>query len=154
MTYNVPIHSQSTTNRCWEAAGHMLWDWLYRNDARMRGRYAARAGRYATLDRGLSEQEMTRFYSQLRIRSLRNPGGRNVRHALRWTPVIVTSMSQVQGHAMVVAGSSNGQYDVVNPCAEMVVSFEPGATDSCTAGTIRMNHADIDSRLGSRIWYW
>jgi hypothetical protein len=154
MAYNVPVYSQSTLNRCWEACGHMLWDWFYRNNRRQRQRYARRAGSYATLDRGLSEQEMTRFYAQLGIRSLRNPGGRNVRHALRWTPVIITSVHQTTGHAMVVTGYANGNYTVVNPCAQQIVSFEPGASDSCTAGSVRRARADVDDPLGAYIWYW
>lgn len=154
MAYNVPVYSQSTINRCWEACGHMMWDWYYRNMRRQRARYATRAGRYATMDRGLSEQEMTRFYNRLGIRHLRNPRGTNVQHALRWTPVIVTSTSEVQGHAMVVTGFGNGSYNVVNPCAEMVVSFEEGATDSCTAGGVRLPQSQLESRLGGYIWYW
>ena len=152
--WQVPVISQRTLNLCWEACGHMMWEWRYRNNARMRNLYTRRAGNYARINRGLPEQQMNIFYTRLGIRSLRNPSGRNVRHALRWTPVIVTSTSRVQGHAMIVVGHSGGQYRVVNPCLVQTVDFSRPGADTCTAGTRSMPEADIDNNLGQYIWYW
>lgn len=80
--WRVPIISQRTLNLCWDACGRMMWEWRYRNNPRMRNLYNQKAGNYARMNRGLSEQQMDIFYRRLGIRSLRNPLGRNVRHAL------------------------------------------------------------------------
>jgi hypothetical protein len=152
--WDVPSVSQKSLNLCWEACGRMLWHWRYTNDAGARGGYARRAGAYATLDEGLTEQEMDRFYGSLDIRSLPKPGGRNVRYALNWSPVIVTSSDQVRGHAMVVAGHGSGRYTVINPCGLQVVDFDSPGGDSCAVSNTQMSQAEIDGTLGGRIWYW
>ncbi len=126
----------------------------YRKTQQQGSRYEARAGRYATLDKGLTEQKINKFYSRLRIQALRNPHGANVRHALKWTPVIVTSVHEATGHAMVVIGHAAGTYQVVNPCYQMSVNFEPGAIHSCEAGSVSQDAAEIDEELKHFIWYW
>jgi len=151
--WTVPIISQRTLSLCWEACGHMLWNWRYKS-AEMRKRYTQKAGNYTKLNKGLQEQEMDKFYSRLGIRSLRNPKGRNVRHALKWTPVIVTSVGQGRGHAFVVAGHGSGKYTVVNPCFRQVVDFTNPNGDSCIAERNIMTEAAVDKMLGDYIWYW
>lgn len=153
MAYNVPVISQRTLNMCWEACGHMMWDWYYRRNPTRRGRYTQQAGAYATMNTGLSEQQMDTFYRLLGLRALPHPHGRNVRHALRWTPVIITSGDQVQGHAMVVTGYNQGDYSIINPCAQEVIDFGGGG-DTCTGGTVTLSASQADARLGGRIWYW
>jgi hypothetical protein len=44
------------------------------------------------------------------IGALGNSKGANIRHALGWSSVIITSTDQVSGYAMVVAGFQNGSY--------------------------------------------
>ena len=104
--YPVPPISQRTVKLCWEACGHMLWDWRYRDDAGMRARYAQTAGHYTSLDTGLAAAQMDKFYRRLGLRSLWKAKGANVRYALQWSPVIVTSVLEQRGHAMVVAGTN------------------------------------------------
>jgi len=132
----------------------MMWLWRYRQNAVMRSRYAQQAGSYATMNQGLLEPQMDVFYRRIGLRSLRSPSGRNVQHALRWTPVIVTSVSQAQGHAMVVVGYNGGQYTIINPCLVETVSFDPQGTDTCTSGVRPMPHATVEANLGQYIWYW
>ena len=132
----------------------MLWAWRYSKNSRMRHLYPQKAGPYASMNRGLSEQQMDLFYSGLGMRSLTHVSGQNVRHALGWSPVIVTSVTQVQGHALVVVGHSGGQYRVVNPCLVQAVDFSSTGADTCTAGTRPMPATDIDNTLGQYIWYW
>ena len=151
--WNVTPISQRTLNMCWEACAQMMWQWRYRTNPGMRAQYTARAGRYALLNQGLTEAEMNTFYTQLGMRSLRNPRGANVLHALKWTPVIITSTDQVAGHAMVVSGNQGLNYMIVNPCGVQVVNFDGGA-DSCTAGAVQMPRGQVDARLGGHIWYW
>jgi len=151
--HNVPPFSQQTLNMCWEACARMMWHWRYRINRALREQYAARAGHYAHLNRGLSEAEMNTFYTRLGMRSLGNPRGANIRHALGWSPVIITSTDQVAGHAMVVAGFAGGNYAVINPCGIQVVSFGEG-DDSCTVNTVPRTTRQVEDRLGSYIWYW
>jgi hypothetical protein len=153
MSYTVPVISQKTASMCWEACGHMMWDWYYRNNKTKLAQYTKKAGSYARMNKGLTENQMSPFYALLGLRVLKNPGGANVRHALKWTPVIVTSIDQQQGHAMVIAGFANGEYTVVNPCAVQTIDFSSNA-NTCTGGTKKMKQNDIDSKLGTRIWYW
>jgi hypothetical protein len=151
--YRVPVFSQRTLNLCWEACGRMMWHWRYRNNPRRRAQYSSVAGNYLRLNTGLSESRMNSFYRQLGMRALPRARGANLRHALRWTPVIFTSTSRVSGHAMVLAGYSGGRYTVVNPCAIEVADFT-GGPDSCTAGTVPRTRAQVEGTLGNYIWYW
>jgi hypothetical protein len=106
------------------------------------------------MNHGLLEGQMDVFYRQLDIRSLASPAGKNIRLALKWSPVIVTSTRQVRGHAMVVIGHSMGSYTVINPCAVQVVDFNQPSGDSCTAASLPLPEAEIDGSLGAYIWYW
>ena len=152
--YPVPPISQRTVKLCWEACGHMLWDWRHREDAGMRARYAQTAGHYTSLDTGLAAAQMDKFYRRLGLRSLWKAKGANVRYALQWSPVIVTSVLEQRGHAMVVAGTNNGQYTLINPCFLASFDFTQAANDSCSVGNTRMNEAELDGSLGEAIWYW
>lgn len=153
MAYNVPILSQRTISLCWEATAHMLWQWKQGKSAE--ALYLKKAGDYARMDAGLSEAQMDVFYRQLGIRSLASPAGKNVRYALKWSPVIITSVEQMQGHAMVVINHNLGQYEIINPCAVMAVNFDDaGDSGSCTSATTRLAQSQIDAKLGKFIWYW
>jgi hypothetical protein len=152
--HRVPMVSQTTEKLCWEACGRMLWLWHHKKILD----YSQRAGHFATMNAGLTEDQMDVFYKQLGLRSLEKPRGANVVHALGWTPVIVTSVDEVSGHAFVVSGfdGRNRTYDVVNPSGRMVVNFDTDSNVSTasTATVIRLATHEVDSKLGSRIWYW
>lgn len=152
--YNVPIISQKTISLCWEACGHMMWEWKYRNNAPTRAQYAKKAGKYAKMNTGLTGKQCDPFYKQLGMRSLQNASGANVLHALRWTPVVFSSVSQATGHMMIAIGNANGTYSIVNPCAVMAINFGSSAGNSCTAGTNNLAQAKVDKELGHHIWYW
>ena len=152
--WTVPIISQKTLQLCWEACGQMMWQWKYRKNTSMRNLYLQRAGNYAKINRGLQETQMNKYYLRLGMRSLKNPSGKNVRHALGWSPVIVVSMDQAAGHAMIVTNYSGRKYQIINPCAVQTVSFGQSGGDMCSAGTTSLAGADVDNKLGSYIWYW
>lgn len=146
---NVPVYSQKTLNLCWEACARMMWHWRHRDLQD----YEKKAGEYAHLNVGLSHVEMDTFYQKLGLRSLRNPGGGNLVHALKWTPVIFTLTDKVSGHALVATDYTNQGYSAINPCGIEVVSFEDGA-DSCTGGKVNLAKDYIERNLGDYIWYW
>ena len=152
--HNVPIISQKTISMCWEACGHMMWDWMYRNDASKRAQYAKSAGKYAKMNTGLNGKQCDPFYKQLGMRALQNASGANVRHALRWSPVIISSVSKATGHMMIAIGHANGNYSILNPCATMIMDFDSTTGDSCTGGTTINATAKVDKELGHYIWYW
>lgn len=154
MTWKVPVISQRTTSLCWEACGRMLWAWRKKSTPQSRKMYSLKAGTYGRMKQGLFEQQMDVFYRQLGIRSLKNPSGENIRHALKWTPVIVTSVDKGKGHAMVVTGHNKGKYSIINPCAVQVVNFATPSGDSCSAASILIPEQGIDKSLGQYIWYW
>ena len=131
----------------------MLWNWHYKDD-KMRVLYKDRAGSYANIDQGLTHDEMDKFYKVLGLRSLENPKGENVVHALKWSPVIATSVDQAAGHAMVVDGHAGRNYMVINPCAQMAITFDSDDNDSCTVGVIQLERTGFNRKLGKFIWYW
>jgi hypothetical protein len=147
--WNVAVITQKTASLCWEACGKMLWQWKFNNIKA----YDAKAAKYLTLDKGLTEKQMDDFYKQLGLRSLRAAQGENLRHALKWTPVIFTDINQEGGHAMVASGFEDGIYTVVNPCLVQAVDFENDIA-TCTAGISKRKKDDVDKPLGSYIWYW
>lgn len=150
-TWNVTPISQRTENMCWEACGRMLWQWRHGNLAN----YQMRAGPWAFLNSGLNHHQMEIYYRLLGIRSLRSPRGANLRHALRWTPAIFTSVHQASGHAMVVTGYERGHYIVVNPCGHLTVDFSsPSGTATCSSGTVRLPRRQVEDPLGPYMWYW
>lgn len=151
--WNVPVISQRSTALCWEASARMLWGWKHRTSAQSWATYKAKAGPFAELNTGLIEKQMDVFYKQLGIRSLESPQGKNIRHALKWTPVIITSVAQMQGHAMVVVGHSGAGYRIVNPCGVMEVDFESDEA-VCGAATKLLSNAAVEGELGKFIWYW
>ena len=152
--WKVRILTQSTIQRCWEATGHMLWQWRKGSGPKLEESYRLLAGRYATLDTGLVAAQMTDFYKRLGIRSLAKASGANVRHALKWTPVVVTSVEQLSGHAMVVLGVTGTHYKLINPCQVMAVNFDDEARNSCQAGEVLLPRSKVDAELGGTIWYW
>src|SRR5215472_5092393 len=152
--HRVPLISQKSIRLCWEACGHMLWNWHYNNDKNTRAKYEVRAGNYVNMDRGLSIEEMDHFCKLLGLRSLGPPKGANIIYALKWSPVIATSVDQVAGHAMVIDGYHGPDYMIINPCAQMAVSFDTENSDSCTVGRTRMERTELDGKLGKLIWYW
>jgi len=147
--WSVQNFSQSTPKLCWEASARMMWQWKNKN---LDG-YSEKAAQYLNTDRGLTQQEMDKFYRTLGLRSLSGAEGKNLRYALQWSPVVFTDINKASGHAMVATGYYNGVYTVANPCAVMSVDFDTGA-DACTAGTLRRTKDQVDKPLGSYIWYW
>jgi hypothetical protein len=84
---------------------------------------------------------------------LKNAKGANLKHALKWTPVIFTDIDQVSGHAIVAIEHIGNYYTVINPCARQVVHFD-GQPDSCSGGTLPLTSAQVEGKLGQYIWYW
>ena len=103
--WKVPVYSQSTLSLCWEACGRMMWHWRHNS---LNG-YSAKAASYLNIRTGLAQVQLNGFYTTLGLRPLRNPGGKNIHHALHWTPVVFTSTSKVSGHAMVAVEFYNSQ---------------------------------------------
>ena len=149
MAWKVPVLSQRTPSVCWEACARMMWLWKYKNLSN----YATKAGPYTTRNAGMTETEMNHFYTLLGMRSLRDAKGMNLRHALKWTPVIFTDIRQTEGHAMVLTGFDEGKYTVVNPCALQSIDFETD-TNVCAANTLSRPQPAVEEPLGSYIWYW
>jgi hypothetical protein len=151
-TWKVPVIAQTTIEICWEACGRMLWQWKFHNLAG----YPGKAGKYATLKKGLTQAEMDVYYQQLGLRMLKPAKATNLRFALSWTPVIFTSIHQKTGHAMVAAGfdTTKSKYSIVNPCAVEEVDFSSSSGDSCKAGLVELPAGDVDAPLGTYIWYW
>jgi hypothetical protein len=131
----------------------MLWGWRHTTSPQSWASYATRAGAYSTMNSGLSEGQMDTFYRQLGIRALQSPQGKNIRHALKWSPVIITSVRQAQGHAMVVVGHTGAGYTIINPCGVESVDFDTGS-DSCAAATTVLPSGTVETALGRYIWYW
>lgn len=154
MAWKVPIIAQSTLSLCWEACGQMLWQWRNQNNPNLLNGYTKKAGKYAQMNMGLPEQQMDAFYRQLGIRSLKNASGKNIRHALKWTPVIVTLQGQGAGHAIVITEYNNRKYKIINPCGIQAVDFSNPSSNSCNATVILLPKSEIDNQLGQYIWYW
>jgi ABC-type bacteriocin/lantibiotic exporter with double-glycine peptidase domain len=146
---DVPVYSQRTLSLCWEACAKIMWHWRYKS---LSG-YEKKAGDYLKINSGISHAEMDRFYTTLGMRSLKKPAGKNLRHALQWTPVIFTLTDKVSGHALVAVGYNNNKFEVINPCAIETISFEEGA-DSCKGGSVPLEKIYVERLLGSYIWYW
>jgi hypothetical protein len=147
--WKVPVYGQRTLTVCWEACARSMWHWRYKNLKN----YAKRAGNYVKRNSGLNEVQMDLFYRQLGLRSLKNAKGANLKHALKWTPVIFTDIDQISGHAMVAIEHIGNYYTVINPCARQVVHFD-GQPDSCSGGTVPLPSAQVEGKLGQYIWYW
>jgi Papain-like cysteine protease AvrRpt2 len=143
LTWQVTPISQKSIRLCWEACGHMLWNWHYK-DEKVRAAYKHRAGVYSNMDTGLSQEEMDQFYKMLGLRCLENPRGENIVHALKWSPVIATSIDQSTGHAMVVDGHAGGHYMIINPCASQYVDFNTNNNDSCTVGITQIQRTEFN----------
>ena len=152
--FNVPIISQKTAYMCWEACGHMMWDWMYRTNAAKKAQYAKTAGKFAKLNTGLTGNQCEPFYKQLGLRVLKNASGANVRHALRWSPVVFSSVSKATGHMLIATGNANGTYTIVNPCAIMAIDFDTTSGGTCEAGATNLSQTQVDKELGHHIWYW
>jgi hypothetical protein len=151
--YAVEKIGQRTAHMCWEACGHMMWNWRYRNDLGMLGRYEDKIGPFAQLDRGLHRDEQPVFYKLLELRKLKPAYGYNVRFALQWTPVIVALDSQpkiIGGHIVVVIGFHEDYYNVIDPAAG--VDFQ--RPDGYEAVVVSRRKAEIDDQMVPQIFYW
>jgi ABC-type bacteriocin/lantibiotic exporter with double-glycine peptidase domain len=153
--WKVPVLSQTSERRCWEACARMLWKWRYKS---LRA-YARKAGNWATLDRGLDEEDMNKFYKLLGMRSLGSPRPINLQTRLNTSPIIFTDKDRVRGHAMVLAGFDGSKYTVINPCAIERVDFGDEGTGSdavaCQAKIMRgYDRSAVEGPLGNYIWYW
>lgn len=146
---NVVPYSQSIGALCWEACGRMLYHWKYGS---LRG-YTQKAGQYLQVKTGLMETEMNGFYGQLGLRALKQPTVKNIRHALRWGPVIFTETGQAEGHALVATGYLKDVIEAINPCAMETADFETNSM-TCEAGIVRRDEKSLAGTLGRIIWYW
>ena len=155
MTHKVPLISQEIS-LCWEACGRILWGFYYGTNAKSWKNYATRAGNYAKMKQGLVEARMCVYYKKLGLRSLQNASGKNIRHALKWTPVIIPwiNASKTSGHAMVVIDHKNSKYTIENPCEIQIMDFDSPSGSSCTAKIKTVDESYIDNNLGQYIWYW
>ncbi|MCH8923529.1 MAG: hypothetical protein IIA67_10335 [Planctomycetes bacterium] len=160
----VPVFSQATENLCWEACARMMWHWRHRNQsaaAREAGYRDAAGSYFLGLDRGLSHNSMNAFYQRLGMRHVPNPdrSGLSLRVRLRSGPVIFTSTGRASGHAMVATcyNPNTNTYRIINPCRTQNVTFGDNGTSgssTCTAGSVNLDAANIDARLGGYIWHW
>ncbi len=148
--WNVEPQMQRTPDICWEATLRMMWHWRYKGDADKLGEYNRRLVNLVTVDRRLSDIQMDRLYLHFGLRSLANPQGKNVRHALGWSPVtVIVSDPQIGDHAVVISGSTaDGRYVVVDPCGVH------NRIECLAANETTRSAADIDGKLGFFIWYW
>ncbi len=131
----------------------MMWGWRWQTSGVKLGEYRAKAGAIAKLDRGLDDAEMTKFYESLGMRSLGKAKGSNVRYALAWTPVIITSVNEARGHAMIVSGRRGNLYTLINPAGVQTIDFTGGGDTQAVTETFQPQSA-IDRTLGPSIWYW
>lgn len=156
--YQMNIISQKTPEVCWKATGRMMWNWKHNNNQTMKNNFNSYAGMFAVMNRGLDADEMKQFHSRLGLRTYgnetgKNASGSNLRHALQWSPVIISLQGQIDGHAVVVIDHSKGVYTLINPCLKNVINLETGK-HSCTAGVVSVPENQIDSSLTPNIWYW
>ncbi len=151
--WSMPLGSQSTPHNCWEACARMMWGWRWMTSPVKLGQYAAIAGPVAKADRGLDADEMTKFYQSLGMRSMSKAKGSNVRYALAWTPVIITSVFEAKGHAMIASGHRSNVYTVINPAGMQVIDFTGGGDSQTVTETFQPKQG-IDRTLGPSIWYW
>ena len=151
----VRIFSQNTPFRCWEACARMMWHYRYFGDD---SRYAAAAGGYTALDRGLYPNEMNAFYRGLiGLDGMIRPTGDDLRRRLDRGPVIFFSVNAAAGHAMVAAGYSRNHYTVANPyqSGEMTFDDDGGLNAFNARGRLVFrSRQETDRHLGEYIWYW
>jgi hypothetical protein len=144
---------QRTASLCWEACARMMWKWKHKT---LDG-YNVRAAPFLRLNTGLVVAQMDTFYASLGMRMLSGAEGKNLRFALKWTPVIFTLFGEGFGHALTAAGFHGNKYAVINPCGSESVTFgendDEGAA-SCTVTERRLPFSEVDSSLGGHIWYW
>lgn len=148
--WNVDMETQRTPDLCWEACLHMMWDWRYKGDAQKQAEYDRRMiGLNRYRNRRVTHAEMDRLYQRFGLRSLANPQGMNIRHALGWCPVAVPLNYPHFKHAVVIAGYlPEGNYSVIDPCGHNNRIQCLGATQTSR------NAAHVDGILGDFIWYW
>lgn len=146
--WSVPEHTQRTPDVCWEACGRMMWDWRHRDNREMQSKYALVLFGIVNIVRRLNQLEMDVVYTALGLRHLVNPKGKNIRHALSWSPVVVPLVDQQLGHAVVVSGSAANGYVVVDPCGVNNGRVCQAANESTWPD------AAIEGRLSHFIWYW
>jgi hypothetical protein len=148
-THKVPVYSQANLALCWEACARMMWHFKKGN----LNDYRSVAGGYANITVGITELQLDTFYKKLGLRSFPSPQGKNVRHALTFSPVVVVLRSLGPSHAVVAIGHANGQYEIINPAAKAMIDFETNA-ESATGGKVVLREAVVDAQLGKYIWYW
>jgi papain like cysteine protease AvrRpt2 len=157
--WNVEVLTQQTAAMCWEACARMMWYWRHSSESAdgRRASYLGKAGRFASLNRGMQEPEMNIFYTQLEMRSNRSAGASALRTALTTSPVVLILGRHETRHACLCAGFTEGRqptYRIVNPCSALTVDF---VTDNqvCTAsGTSDIGARNVESRMGGWIWFW
>jgi hypothetical protein len=158
VTYRIQIVSQKTEKTCWEACARMMWIWRHRNLAG----YSAAAGIYENLDQGMDDTNAIIFYTLcLGMRNLRFPKGANLRHALKWTPVIIMDRNRrrnSQGHVMVACAYDpvKHKYLVANPQQVEKISFDEAGngTVTSTAGLVWRPEKAVDAGLDTYMFYW
>jgi hypothetical protein len=102
----------------------------------------------------MTEAEMDIFYKSLGLRSLSAPAGKNLRFALRWSPVIFNAIEDNEGHAMVLIGFDSAKYTVINPCAIETIDFGSDSSVCVSPSTTPRTTAQVEQTLGSFMWYW
>lgn len=149
MPWPVIPFSQSTDKLCWEACARMLWNWRHKS---MNGYRAPK-----DLTGEWNHTRMDGFYRSLGLRSFHHPKGPNLRHALRWSPVIFTEVEKKAGHALVAMGLEKETYLTINPCGLEMIDYEnedTSGTAKCEAQEKRLLAKEVERKLGTYIWYW
>lgn len=151
--HDVPLVSQPTEYLCWEACGRAMWLWHHHK--KLIG-YDKKGASWVTLQKGLTFQEMTSFYTALGLRELGGATGAKLRNALGWSPVVCCRGDRVQGHAMVVKGLAGDRYFIMDPSGKLEVVFDEagGATASPTAAITKIPRVEFEKTLYPKIWYW
>lgn len=150
--HNVPLKSQGSVKKCWEASARMMLQWRMGSDRI----YNANLDAFAREDTGRQEHQMDWFYQQLGMRSLRGPKGLDLLSVLGRGPAIVTEVDKKAGHAEVVTGYDHvaGTYRINNPAGVTTYSFDDAGQDSGAGAATNMAMKLLEKRLGKYLWHW
>jgi hypothetical protein len=148
----VPLLSQVSVKKCWEASARMMWAW---RKGGLVG-YAQAAGKAATEDRGRSEDEMQAFNTSLGMQSKPRPKGLDLLRLLAAGPVLFTGIRKIWGHASVATGydHARGIYKVNNPAGVTSYDFDDESKDKATGTAVDVSMKDVEKSLGRFVWHW
>lgn len=150
--HRVPVGTQSTLKKCWEASARMMLQWRTGSTRIL----STDLESYASEDKSRQEHEMDWFNKQLGMVSVPKPKGLDLLRALATGPVLVNTMDRKSGHAGVVTGYDHirGYYKVNNPAGLMVVDFGDSTKDGAQGKALDVVMWQIEKALGEYLWHW